>query len=139
MLINNTNNEDNTKTAIVTIGAPGSGKSTYAKEMVAEDNTYVYIERDVLREKTCNDLNLLPESYSRDIDNFHKVYYKLSTDVRNNIEKLVTAQINDSIKYNDNIILSNTNLTSKTRYAQHTNLLNRFFGAMKSMQDAFVA
>lgn len=127
MLINNTNNEANKKTAIVTIGAPGSGKSTYAKEMVAKDNTYVYLERDVLREKTCNDLNLLPESYSRNINSFHTVYYKLSTDVRNNIEKLVTAQINDSIKYNDNIILSNTNLTSKSRSAQHANLLNNGF------------
>lgn len=115
------------KIAIVTIGAPGSGKSTWAREMVEKDNSYVYIERDVLREKTCNDLNLLPESYVRDSDNFHTVYYSLDTSVRNNIEKLVTEQVNASIKYNDNIILSNTNLTPKSRNAQHINLLSNGF------------
>ena len=64
MSINNINKEIGMKTAIVTIGPPGSGKSTYAREMIANDNTYIYIERDVLREKICNDLNLLPESYA---------------------------------------------------------------------------
>lgn len=115
------------KIAIVTIGAPGSGKSTYAREMIANDNTYIYIERDVLREKICNDLNLLPESYVRDVDNFHTVYYKLPKDVRNNIEKLVTEQVNESIKHNDKIILSNTNLTQKHRDELRRKLANLGF------------
>ena len=115
------------KKAIVTIGAPGSGKSSYARQFIEIHSEYVYLERDVLREKICNDENLIPSSYNSKTDNFHTVYYALDKGIRANIEKLVTLEINEQIKFNNNIILSNTNLTPNQRTAQHANLIQNGF------------
>ena len=115
------------KKAVVTIGAPGSGKSTYAQKLQKEDSRYVIIERDILREEICAAEGLIPDSYNKETDNFHEVYYKIDKFIRASIEKLVTLHIQEQIQEHDYIILSNTNLTTKHREAQHRDLESRGF------------
>ena len=115
------------KKAVVTIGAPGSGKSTYARKLQKEDPRYVIVERDILREEICAAEGLLPDNYNKETDNFHKVYYKIDKFIRISIEKLVTLHIREQIQEHDYIILSNTNLSAKHREAQHRDLESRGF------------
>lgn len=110
------------KKAVVTIGPPGSGKSTYARKLQKEDPRYVIVERDILREEICVAEGLLPDSYNKETDNFHEVYYKIDKFIRTSIEKLVTLHIKEQIQEHDYIILSNTNLSAKHREAQHRDL-----------------
>lgn len=115
------------KIAIVTIGAPGSGKSTYARKLQESDSRYVILERDIMREEVCNEEGIIPESYNSESDNFHTMYYNIDEGIRDNIEKLVSLNVQEKIQEHDYIILSNTNLTEKNRSAQHNNLINNKF------------
>ena len=127
-----------TKTAILTIGAPGSGKSTFAQheaKMIKNVTSVapVILERDITREEICEQLGLLPENYNASHDNFHDVYYALPKDKIKEIEKEVTGQTNFAIQNTDgDIILSNTNLTANHRNALIRNLeQNGFYVTVK--------
>ena len=121
------------KTAIVTIGAPASGKTTFSQREAKTIKNItsvapVILERDIMREEICEQLGLLPEDYNATHDNFHDVYYALPKDKINEIEKEVTGQTNFAIQNTDgDIILSNTNLTRSHRKALIANLKNNGF------------
>lgn len=113
------------KIAILTVGAPGSGKSTYAFDFKSDNDEYVILERDILRKEVCEEFEILRNI--RKDENFHTHYYSLHKDIIAEVEKEVTKRIEHTISTHDFIILSNTNLTTKHRNAMINNLKNRGF------------
>ena len=119
------------KTAIITIGAPASGKSTYSRneaKMIELISTAVILERDEMREEICSQLGLLSSDYVPKEHNFHTEFYSLRKDKINEIEKEVTGQTNFAIQsYDGTIILPNTNLNKVHRETLIKNLENNGF------------
>jgi len=85
--------------ALILIGISGSGKSTYTKQFLEENNNYIRYNRDAFRE------TLLP--------NHIKTWYKRKD--LNDLETLINSfKINIIYKSNYNIISDNTNVNLKT-------------------------
>lgn len=111
------------KNVIMTIGAPGSGKSSWAEEYVKQFPEYIIIERDILRKLACKD-----DGYDiNDLLNFQEFYYNLDKGIRSNIEGRVSLAAQEMIALSDNIILSDTNLTPKHRNGKICMLDNMYF------------
>lgn len=107
--------------AIVTIGAPASGKSTYANTL--SWSKYDKLERDEIRMQICTSKEM--QLISPLTTDKKRRYRKLDKQTRNIVERRVTDTITRRINARtDNIILSNTNLTLKHRNALVKNLLN---------------
>ena len=85
---------------IIAVGIRSSGKSTYAKNLVAKDSSYVEVSRDLIRRKLFN-----VEGWSN---------YNASKEN----EKLVTAeqfsQFQKAVADNKNIIISDMNIRMTT-------------------------
>lgn len=102
--------------AILTIGCGGSGKSSFARELIREnidkttgESTWVKIERDTIREKICVLHN----------NNYSIVYNNLWSYWNFKWEKEVNpirdAMLTDSASKGKNVILSDTNLGKENR------------------------
>ena len=103
------------KLAIITIGAPGSGKSRWKNGFLKAINpNAIVLERDEYRK------NLV--GIHDDNNNFHDIYYALDPDKRKYIEEKITKLFDFAIKEEtETLIFSNTNLTKKHRL----NLVNK--------------
>lgn len=90
--------------AIITIGVPGSGKSTWAKEYVYSNDKWVEINRDDIR----SDLYFsgLGVDWSK---------YKFKRHQEEEVTRKVNEIINFSVLMSNNIIISDTNLNRKYR------------------------
>lgn len=93
------------KKLLLTIGCSGSGKSTFAKTLIESDNSWIEINRDNIRaELFCNGI----------INNLWKNYNFSKSN-----EKLVTGKalelFSSAVKNQKQIIISDTNLSVKTR------------------------
>lgn len=93
------------KKILLTVGISGSGKSTFAKQLVESDPSWVEINRDKIRA----DLFLC--------GNQHQMWQKYKH--TNSNEKLVNQQVeilfHKAVNAQKNIIISDTNLNIKTR------------------------
>ena len=97
------------KNVIMTIGAPGSGKSTWASEQIKKSNSTIVLCRDDLRSM------LFGATYK-----YSKTNEKLVTDTMENM--LINALSNDSI---NSIIIADTNLNQSTR-SKFKNIIDHF-------------
>lgn len=88
------------KKLIICCGVSGSGKSTFAKKLCKEDNSFLRINRDDIRKTLVGDLD---EYYQR--ENL-KTCEDMVTDIENCIFELCTFA-------NRNIVIDNTNLNKK--------------------------
>lgn len=97
--------------ALVTIGAPASGKSTYVKSLNLPETTLI-LERDNFRKDECrNRFN-----YVDDGTNFHKYYHLLGRNITDQIENYITAIFDYHIENKKNdLVFSNTNINKKHR------------------------
>lgn len=86
----------------IMIGIPGSGKSTYAKYAIMNENT-IYISRDDIR-----------FSFLSDTDNYFAK--------EKQVYKEFIKQINDNLKEDYNVIADATHLNRKSRNALFHNL-----------------
>lgn len=84
--------------AIITIGCSGSGKSTYAKELMELNKTLVELNRDNLRFKG---------------QEINWTNYKFTSENEDNVTKEFNVLLNQYIKYKQDIIVSDTNLNLK--------------------------
>ena len=111
--------------AVITIGAPASGKTTFGEDYIKKDNgNWVILERDIIRQKLCQKYKLFP--YNTWIDNFQELYYNLDKTLMSKIEKEVSHEIDRNINaFKDNLMLSNTNLSKKRLNHLYANLQGR--------------
>lgn len=88
--------------AIITVGIPASGKSTFARELIESDDSYVEVNRDWIRH------NIVMPATNNSTYKFTK-----------NRERQVTAECNGLImwaaEHGRNLIISNTNLNARHR------------------------
>lgn len=109
----------NKKRAIITVGAPGSGKSTWKDEFITKEESkgnhdWLALERDELRlfyltNKSMGRSGTVSENYLTD-------FYALPASERKAIEELISAEFNAEIESGAyNLIFSNTNLSKKQR------------------------
>lgn len=82
---------------ILTIGIPGAGKTTWAESFIKDNSTYVNINRDDIRK------TLYPLGYT------------FSKEREKEVTKYQHSVIKHCIDNNKSIIISDTNLNSKTR------------------------
>lgn len=92
----------NKSKAIVTVGIPASGKSTFARNLIEIDDSYIEVNRDWLRHNiVCPDTNNSTYKFTKER------------------ERQVTAACNNLImfaaEHGRNIICSDTNINPKTR------------------------
>ena len=112
------------KKAILTVGIPGIGKSTFFKNL---GDDWKQMERDI--ERVTISKQLYPElfnDYNPEVHNFHHdFYYKQSKNVINHIENMVNKKYDDFISDKSisdvKIVFSDTNITQKYR----ENLFNK--------------
>ena len=79
---------------IITVGIPGSGKSTWAKEQIAKDSSnWIRINNDDLRNSFNN--------------------YNMSSDTEKLIQSTRDFLIKEALKRNKNVIIDNVNIKSK--------------------------
>ena len=90
--------------AVITIGLPASGKSSWARSFVAKNKNYTIIERDKLRLIILKRLRWVPQNET-DVD-FSKWNYKLEEWVEILTKKYIMSAKN---KHN-NIIMSDMNI-----------------------------
>jgi predicted kinase len=90
---------------LLTIGCSGSGKSTFAKNLIESDSSWVEINRDIIR------ANIFLQGDQ------HQMWQRYKHTKAN--EKLVNQQVeiifHNSVRDKKNIIISDTNLNIKTR------------------------
>ena len=89
--------------AILTIGISGSGKSTWANDFVLKNKNYVIIEKDKIRSSIQN------------IDEGHVVWDMWRWSGEKTVNKKQTEMINNCFENKQNIIISDTNISPKTR------------------------
>ena len=89
---------------IMTIGVPGSGKSTFAQDFITKNKDFVILSRDQLVEN-----NLNKSTYNNYNDSFKDEEYQKF------ITKEFDKEYDDTIKNSKNIIIDMTNLTHKSR------------------------
>lgn len=87
---------------IITVGVPASGKSTFAKELIEQDDSYVEINRDWIR------FNVVCPMSDWGSYKFTK---KREQEVTSTQEEMIM----DAFAKEKNIIISDTNLNNKTR------------------------
>src|SRR5574343_1289361 len=92
-----------TKTAIITIGCSGSGKTFWAKQFIQDNPEWVNINRDEIRKTIYESENNIPFTWK-------SWKWKREPDVT----KIQLEFIENSINNNKNIIISDTNLNIKT-------------------------
>jgi hypothetical protein len=90
--------------AIITVGLPASGKSSWAQSFVNKNNGYTIIERDKLRLVILKRLRKVPQNET-DLD-FKKWNYKLESWV----EVLMNKYILSAKHKHKNIIMSDMNI-----------------------------
>lgn len=95
--------------AIITIGCSGSGKSTYAKELIKVNKTLVELNRDSLRFKE-QEINWNT--------------YKFTSENEDKVTREFNILLNQYIKYKQDIIISDTNLNLKRLSSLEYNLKN---------------
>lgn len=78
---------------LVLQGVPASGKSTFARELVSKDNSYVIVSRDAIRESRGEYWIPKQEDYISDIEEF---------------------EIRSAIKHGLNVVIDATNLNPRT-------------------------
>lgn len=89
--------------AILTIGAPASGKSTWAKQWVSESpDTRIQIERDIYRKTIFNLSDLKNYKYTREKENMVT-------------ETIYTTLENNATHMGRDVVISDTNLNEKFR------------------------
>ena len=89
--------------AIITIGVSGSGKSTWANDFVSKNKNYIVIERDKIRSSIQN------------IDDGYVVWNMWKWSDEKIVNKKQTELLNLAFENKQNIIISDTNISSKTR------------------------
>jgi predicted kinase len=87
--------------AIITVGIPTSGKTTFAKELIAKDGTYVNINRDDLRRCIKGDLDWRRYRFGRGDEEL--------------VTNLQISAIEAAAEAGRNVIISDTNLNEKIR------------------------
>lgn len=87
--------------AIITVGIPTSGKTTFAKELIAKDGTYVNINRDDLRRCIKGDLDWRRYRFGRGDEEL--------------VTNLQISAIEAAAEAGRNVIISDTNLSEKIR------------------------
>ena len=106
--------------AIITVGCSGSGKSTFAKELVNHSNSYVEINRDNIRFKHfCNGVH----DWS---------LYEFSRENENIVTSIHDAEIMKAFMDNKNVIISDTNLSSYFRNKLHSRLVEIGFDHIRN-------
>lgn len=87
--------------AIITVGIPASGKSSYFEELGVESGYWFQVERDILR------MCLFGGEFKQD--------YKFSRHKEKQVTELQEKMIRDKAQDNYNLYISDTNLNTKTR------------------------
>lgn len=90
------------KKAIITVGCSASGKSSFAKEVCSNDNTFVEINRDIVR-------------FNGEKKNWAEYKFNKTNETR--VTKICNQQIDEAILHGKNIIISDTNLNNIFRNA----------------------
>lgn len=91
--------------AIVTVGIPASGKSTFAKDM-CKDGNYVDVNRDAIRRMITSDVNL---------SNYYEGSKRLLREREKSVTELHKILISANALAGRNIVVSDTNLTESHR------------------------
>lgn len=106
--------------AIITVGCSGSGKSTFAKELVKHSNNYVEVNRDNIRfEHFCNGV------HDWSLYEFSKENEKIVTSIHD-------AEIVKAFMDNKNVIISDTNLSNYYRSVLHSRLIKIGFDHIRN-------
>ena len=106
--------------AIITVGCSGSGKSTFAKELVKHSNSYVEVNRDNIRfEHFCNGVH----DWS---------LYEFSRENGDIVTSIQDTEIVKAFMNNKNVIISDTNLSSFYRNKLHSRLIEIGFDHIRN-------
>jgi predicted kinase len=108
------------KNAIITIGLPGCGKSTWAAKKALN---FRIIERDLIRSKICEDLGI---EFSWDT---------WDTRLETRVTELWEREVNAAISDGSDVCLSDTNLNPKYRVSLAERLIKAGYGVTYVLFD----
>lgn len=99
-----------TQKMIITRGLPGSGKSTWAKKVVAQNSEYIRVERDLLRDQLFgNRIYTKPADWTMTDEEF-KNYFNMR---ENLVTKVQTSMVISALDSGKSVIISDTNLRAQ--------------------------
>lgn len=99
-----------TQRMIITRGLPGSGKSTWAKKVVAQNSNYIRVERDLIRDQLFgNRIYTKPVEWTMTDEEF-KAYFNMRESL---VTKVQGAMVTSALDAEKSVIISDTNLRSQ--------------------------
>jgi len=98
--------EDSSMKAILTVGVSASGKSQWAETFVQEHPDYINLNSDAIRQDFWYSLYDIPFSWHG---------WRRCIHLEKEVYRILKARIADAIQKQQNVIISNTHLSKKTR------------------------